>query len=282
MPTIVWHSDQLPHRFPDVHTSLNTILKKHGIAYQPITQSRDIWCRDYMPVRSADGSLVQFVYWPRYLRSANYADRITTPGCYGDLPFTSQVSESVIILDGGGVEISGKTGIVTEQVFKDNYWYPREELAAKLKVTLKLDKLIVIPIEQGDVTGHVDGVVRFINEKRVMMNDYSLPKDEKSSCSAAYGRKVERILQQSGLQVELIPYAPTDNLGPDGMPVAIGCYINFLRIDNLVILPQFEIAEDLHAVKECKRIFGEDVTVEPVDCSELAWDGGVLNCVSWC
>lgn len=275
MPLVtVWHPDQLPQRFPGIHATLGKILEKHDIAYTAIPCTRDIWCRDYMPVRSADGSLVQFVYWPRYLRKPAFSGSITTPGCYHDLAFSGRVRESVVILDGGGVEICCGTGIVTERVFADNYWYPHEELAGKLKATLKLERLIVIPVEPGDETGHVDGVVRFVNEQRVVLNDYT-------DCTAAYGRKVERLMLEHGLRIDKLPYAPTDARGADGMPVATGCYINFLRVDNLVILPQFGIAEDRPAEKACQAVFGENVAVEVVDCSELARSGGVLNCVSW-
>lgn len=281
MTSTVWHSDLLPRRFPGVYTALNAILEKHGVAYRTIPGTRDIWCRDYMPVQAADGSLVQFVYWPRYLRGVAHADRITTPACYTNLPFASRVSESVLILDGGAVEICGGIGIVTERVFADNYWYPREELTAKLMTMLKLTELIVIPVEPDDETGHVDGVVRFVDEQRVVMNDYSRLQEGDSGDSTAYGRKVERILRQSNLQVDKLPYAPTNNLGSDDIPAAIGCYINFLRVDNLVVLPQFGLDEDSYATQECKKIFGMNFVIETIDCKELAWEGGVLNCISW-
>ena len=35
-----------------------------------------------------------------------------------------------------------------------------------------MDRLIFIPQEPGDVTGHADGVVRFIDGDSVVVNDY--------------------------------------------------------------------------------------------------------------
>ena len=276
MPT-VYHSDRLPTDFPAEFQSISVALGRFGIDYRPICGTRDIWCRDYMPVQAANDDLIQFVYWPRYLRSKEFAHQITPPYCYLDLPFAGTVRESVILLDGGAIEICGRTGIVTERVFEDNYWYARDELSQKLKTTLALERLVVIPIEPGDETGHVDGVVRFVNEQSVIMNDYSRLGDQ----SAAYGREVLRILNDHGLaDIHFLPYVPNNRRGLGGLPRATGCYINFLKAGELVLLPQFGIQADPQALETCRNVF-LGCTVETVNCRELAKDGGVLNCVSW-
>lgn len=279
--TTVWHSDKLPEAFPGVFAALKTILERHGIGYRTIVETRDIWCRDYMPVQASDGSMVQFVYWPRYLRDKKNATLITPPTCCRKALGETPVQESVIILDGGALEIRDRTGIVTERILEDNYWYGRDDLSDKIKKTLRLDRLIIIPVEPGDETGHVDGVVRFIDEGRVVMNDYARLTIDGARQSKAYGRKVESILKQNGLRIEKLVYVPTDSYDPDGMPPAIGCYSNFLHVDNLVILPQFNLMEDAQALSMCKQIFGKGVAIETVNCADLAREGGVLNCVSW-
>jgi agmatine deiminase len=230
-----------------------------------------------MPVAATDGQLVQFVYRPRYLRAKKFSGLITPPTCYRQMPYASGVRESVVILDGGAIEIYGRTGIVTERVFGDNYWYDKGDLVEKLERTLKLDKLIIIPVEPGDETGHVDGVVRFVNEKQVVMNDYAALEGR----AKVYGKKVESKLRGHGIDhIHYLPYAPTDKKGPDGMPEATGCYINFLRTGSLVLLPQFGIPGDRNATEVCEHIFSGCV-VETVDCSQLAKSGGILNCISW-
>lgn len=64
------------------------------------------------------------------------------------------------------------------------------------------------------------------------------------------------------------------------MPEAVGCYINFLKAEGLLLLPQFGIKADILALDACREIFPGQ-TIEPVDCRELAKGGGVLNCISW-
>lgn len=273
----IYHSDKLPKTYPDEYESIREALGRYGVLYAAIPNTRDVWCRDYMPVVAADGAKVQFVYWPRYLRSNNASGLITPPTCYGNMPFAGNVRESVIILDGGAIEICGRTGIVTERVFEDNSWYDKADLVEKLKTTLKLETLIVIPVEPGDETGHVDGVVRFVNEKQVVMNDYAAL----GSRARVYGQKVERKLRERGVdRIHYLLYSPTIKSGPDGMPEATGCYINFLKAGSLILLPQFGISADRRAVEVSKEIFSGCI-VEAVDCRSLARGGGVINCVSW-
>lgn len=272
----LYYADTLPLKQPDVFNQLQGILSRHDISYSVIPDTKDIWCRDYMPIKGANGSLIQFLYWPEYLRQLKYIEEITPPTCYRSLPFANNVRETGIILDGGAMEICGSTGITTERLFTDNPWYNRDDLLAKVKDLLALDTLLVIPVEPGDVTGHVDGVVRFFDNCRVVMNDY----EPLGGRLRAYGRKVETLLSGHGLTVEKLPYAPTDEKGPDGMPAAIGCYINFLKAGNLIILPQFVIEDDRIALEKCCEIFNL-CAIEMVDCRELALHGGVLNCVSW-
>lgn len=272
----VYYSNQLPSRHDITYRELADILTNHKINYQSIPNTRDIWCRDYMPIRGSGNRLVQFLYWPRYLRHPSLTGTLTPPTCYSCFSFSGEVIETGIILDGGSIEIMAETGIVSERVFDDNPWYLREDLFKKLMTLLGLSNLVVIPEEPGDCTGHVDGVVRFISKGRVVMNDYH-PLGGKLR---TYGKKVESLLTEQGLTVQKLIYVPIDKKGADGMPVATGCYINFLGINNVIIVPQFGINEDLIAYNEFRSIF-DDSVVETVNCESLALQGGVLNCISW-
>lgn len=272
----VFHSELLRKRFANTHATIGKSLAENGIAYIEIPQTKDIWCRDYMPVMAADGRLVQFVYWPRYLQAKKYKNIITPPTCYAGFDFGRRVEESVVILDGGNIQLCGRSGIVTERVFEDNYWYDRTALIAKLRETLNLERLIVIPVEPGDETGHSDGVVRFIDESAVLLNDYSSLDYLKN-----YDLKIRAILKEYHLEIIPFPYVPTDNQTSEGMPSAEGVYINFLRTERTVLLPVFNEKLDDIAFKTLNHVLANHLVV-PIDCRELARQGGgIINCVSW-
>jgi agmatine deiminase len=273
---IVYHSRLLKQNYSVTYSGIDDALIKIGIPYVEIPHTKDVWCRDYMPVISSSGSLIQFVYWPRYLQARKYKDTITPPTCYSKLDFCPRVKESVIILDGGNIQICGKVGLVTNRVFEDNYWYDPDDLIEKLKDTLELDKLISIPVEPGDETGHTDGVVRLIDEKTVFLNDYKNINDLKK-----YDSVVKTILKKENIDIIPFPYYPTKNTTFQGMPSAEGVYINYLKINKSILLPIFGNRNDDIAINTLNSTLPDSI-VYPIDCKALASQGGgVINCVSW-
>ena len=47
----VYTSTLLKQRFPELHRSISAILKKERVHLIEIDYTKDIWCRDYMPVQ---------------------------------------------------------------------------------------------------------------------------------------------------------------------------------------------------------------------------------------
>ena len=60
---------------------------------------------------------------------------------------------------------------------------------------------------------------------------------------------------------------------------AIGCYLNFLEINQALLLPVFSVDSDNEAINKAKNIFNK--TIIPININEIAEDGGLLNCISW-
>lgn len=61
---------------------------------------------------------------------------------------------------------------------------------------------------------------------------------------------------------------------------AKGAYINFLHMENIIIAPVFDSKEDELAISILEANFPNHKIV-PLNCNELAKDGGILNCISW-
>jgi len=136
---------------------------------------------------------------------------------------------------------------------------------------LHAEECVLIPKEAGDPIGHADGIVRFLDERTVVMNDYA-------AIDPAYGIRVRTLLERQGLHVELLPYS-LDSTVVDGIPSAVGNHVNFLRIGNLVVVPAYGMSSDAEAVAVLNgRLAG--CRIESLDCSGLARRGGVLNCIA--
>ena len=59
----IYLSEWLQKDFTDVYGTLCGILDRCGAPYGLLPYSKDIWCRDYMPVHIGGGKYVGFKYF---------------------------------------------------------------------------------------------------------------------------------------------------------------------------------------------------------------------------
>ncbi|OQA50842.1 MAG: Agmatine deiminase [Candidatus Omnitrophica bacterium ADurb.Bin292] len=260
-------------RYPQLFESLDAALEQRGIPYGLISGTRDIWCRDYMPIQVAEDSFVQFKYDPKYLRYKKYRHTITNVDAVCEAIGIKPI-KSKIRLDGGNVVTSGSRVIMTDRAFSENPRYSRKRLLGELKELLRVERIIIIPQCPGDMTGHADGLVRFADEAG-SDKDTVYVSDLSSAC-LKYFPKLYSALTQAGLTPILIPYSSPKKY--DRVD-ATGTYINYLRVGKFVFYPMFGSKADASAEKIFSKLFGSGAV--PVRVGRLAKEGGVLNCISW-
>lgn len=261
-------SDLLEQKYPALVASLRATLI--GVPIEIIPGTADIWCRDYMPIQLDQERYCQFVYAPDYLRGY---EELITPSDRCRLPFMLDYHQEPLVLDGGNVVASRTKVILTEKVYKENSGIEWPRLRARLEKIFQAE-CIFIPKQAGDDVGHSDGVVRFLDENRVLINDYS-------TVDPGYGEKVRGVLEKKGLEVETLPmFEEKGQRRRDEMESAVGIYINYLRVGDVIVLPGYNRPEDQEAVEKAKQIMPK-ATVLQMPCRSLAEEGGVLNCISW-
>ena len=168
---VVFVADTLEPRFPEIYRGLKEILDDHGIPFMTIPGTRDIWCRDYMPVQVNEDHFVQFRYAPDYL--AGKYRPLRADGEIGPtLPWIKNCVRSEIVLDGGNVVKWTDRVILTEKIFEENPEWGHRRLLAELERLLEVERIILIPPETGDITGHADGMVRFVHDGTTIVGDY--------------------------------------------------------------------------------------------------------------
>lgn len=263
-------ADLLRKRYPVVFRKLSTILSKRGVPLNEVPNNRDIWIRDAAPVEVNSNEFVQFRYQPDYLRKDK--DLITPAQAFSGLSFIKSPQKSKLVIDGGNIVGTASTAILTDKVFTENPTRDPDELENELKCLLQVQRLIFIPQETGDIIGHSDGMVRFLTDKQVILNDYRKEEPE-------LGEELEEILTSNGIKFTRIPYVPEDQVF-DGIPSAVGNYVNFLRVGNLMIVPAYGFPEDEIVQKLVVKLLPQCM-VESLPCRDLAEEGGVLNCATW-
>ena len=244
--------------------SLFSALSDRGEEFALFDGAKDIWARDYMPVKTKSGKYISFRYEPGYLKG--YEGLCTDYRKDLAPHFGLPITYSDINLDGGNVVFSpSKTkAVITDRVFSENPGYDKNALLTELENLLGAG-IIIIPSLKSDMTGHADGVVRFIDENTMLGN---APLSEN-----VYEKKVKKALEKHGISVVDFPYFDSAGIS------AVGCYLNFLETERHIFLPIFGNEKDKTAVKCAKEVFDKEIIT--VNISGIAEDGGVLNCISW-
>lgn len=267
----VYMSDLLRTKFPDVCERLIKILDKHKVKYDFLKSTKDIWCRDYMPIQTESGKFIQFRYAPSYLKGNKEWEESRS-----DVKEVCKVNGidaqfSDINLDGGNVLICDGRAILSDRIFSENPDWDKEKLVSELSKLLECE-IIIIPAQKGDMTGHADGMVRFVNRNMILVND--LAKEYK------YWREgMQKVVEKFGLRYIDVPFI-TDIKGPKHPLSAIGIYVNYLELNNLIVLPVFGREEDKQALEIIQKAFPDKV-VETINYDEVAQEGGLLNCTTW-
>ena len=266
----VYLSALLKTKYPDTCERLIQILEKHHIKYGFLEGTKDIWCRDYMPVQTKSGKLIQFKYEPSYLRKDNEWDESRSDVKEICRLNNIDAEPSDINLDGGNVLICDDRAIISDRVFSENKDWNREKLVEELGRLLECE-IIIIPAENDDMTGHADGMVRFVNRNTILGNQLA---DEYK-----YWREgMQKVLEQYGLTYIDVPFfMPKDPKHPLS---AVGVYVNYLEVKNLIVLPVFGRDEDEQVISIIKGIFPDRI-IETIDYNEVAKEGGLLNCTTW-
>ena len=264
----LYFADTLPLKYPAFYERLEKTLKECHVEYQLLPNTKDVWAVDYMPIQVSDNVFVQFSYNPDYLKSARWHKTITNVDDVCNAIKIKPV-KSNIILDGGNISKSLQTVIMCDKVFRENPAYKEKEIIIALQTVFEIDKIFFVPQDMNDFTGHADGMVRFINEDTVLINDYS---GESPEFQSAFRMS----LHNAGLDYIEIPYCP-DLKTKDS---AKGLYLNYLEIGKVILLPVFGIEEDEDAVGHFEDLFA-GYTIRTVESNEIAVHGGVLNCISW-
>ena len=240
-------------------------LDLFNIKNKLLNNTNDIWARDYMPVKTKSGKYVSFRYEPSYLANnpqlrTNFKTDIAPSFKVDNFVYTD------INLDGGNVVFSPSKEkvIISDRVFSENPEYDKNTLLLELEKLLEASVLI-IPSLKSDMTGHADGMVRFVDENTVVTNAPLSP--------YGFETKVKKSLQNYVFNVIDFPYFYSKG------DSAVGCYLNYLETKEAVFLPVFGVDMDNEAINKAKSIFSK--TIIPININEIAKYGGLLNCISW-
>ena len=269
----VYFSALLPRRYPKFFKKLKAILKRKGIKYGLLPHTKDIWCRDFMPIQISKNRFVQFKYDPKYLKPKKYRAKKTDPSKVCEaIGIKSIISD--IKIDGGNIVRSKTKAIVTDRIFSENPNYSKKRLLKEIARLLEVKKIIIIPECPDDLFGHADGIVKFIEAPWAGKDIVYV-----SDCSEWYPEFFAKLLKIL-LEEKLVPIIlPFETVYDKKSISATGIYVNYMQVGKTVVYPFFGKEADKIAHRKFFSFSGSWAI--PIQASEIAKEGGVLNCISW-
>ena len=116
-------------------------------------------------------------------------------------------------------------------------------------------------------------MIRFADSDTVLVND--LEQDLKYMKEA-----IKKALEAANLKYVNFPWFEYKVKG--NTDHAIGIYLNYLEVENLIIMPVFGVEgnRDAEALAKLQEVFPDKI-IETIDFNDVALAGGILNCVTW-
>jgi|694.fasta_scaffold03634_21 agmatine deiminase len=262
-------ADTLPIKFPKFYNEFSKILKQNKVDFELLPKTKDVWARDYMPVQNSLRQLINFQYDPDYLKNKKYTKLKTNP-LHVCKALKLETVYSPIILDGGNIVHRGNKALFCDKLIYENKNVYLPILIETLRWTLRVNHVFFIPTPKDDLFGHADGILRFVNNTTVLINDFSKEDPE-------YRKLLIYALNQMKLNYIEIPYVVSQN---KTIQSAQGVYINFLQMKGKIFLPIYDLMEDKQVIEIFRKYFPKTKII-PVNCNDIAKEGGALNCISW-
>ena len=279
----LYFSDLLLKWYRADFLKIQSILEKYQISFTFLHGTKDIWCRDYMPIQVDKDKFIQFEYNSTYIRHPKFAKYLTNPIEVEEWSFFHPYSVD-IILDGGNVVKWKDQVIISDRIFSDNAKWSRIKLINNVEELLQAEVLIIPAFEEKiDMTGHSDGMVRFSDDHTILVNNFK-------SVDGGWIQRLKKMFKGKGYKFIDIP--SFEDPKTKNNKSAIGIYLNYLEIGNLIILPIFadkdhQIVDgqrieviDHQVIKKFKILFS-DKEIEPVEINKIGILGGLMNCISW-
>ena len=244
--------------------SLISALDNQHVEWEqlPCTDSPlHIWARDYMPVQVSEKKFVRFDYSPDYLR--DYPEyKPDTSAILSELDLT--VINSNLVVDGGNVVSCGDKVIMTDKIFRENPHVAQSKLVDSLTRLLEAE-IVLIPEDAYEEYGHADGMVRYMGDGNVLLNNY---------CD------FDKALRKK-LLAALNPHFNVTELHYGTFTDMSWAYLNFLHVGHQIFIPMTDDKLGEIAFRQIAEAFPTCECHSVQDCKSVVNEGGALNCCTW-
>jgi agmatine/peptidylarginine deiminase len=231
----------------------------------------DIWMRDFTTVNPENPK--QFVYTSA---SMSKKQSVETQQSFVDFADRYGIKRrySNLIIDGGNiVDNYGGKYITTTKFAKDNK-LSIEKAKEKLKQTLNAKEVAIIEPDE-EVLAHSDGMVMWLDEKTLLVNDYSSDKPFRKSVLD----ELKTSFPDTKIIEVPVTYGKNKRGEWEGFESACGVNLNSVLTLKNIYVPVFGMPHDAKALEIIRQ--NTDKKVFEVDAKGVCPMGGSVRCLTW-
>lgn len=216
----------------------------------------------------------------------------------GKLLNIKTIADKDFILEGGSIHSNGKGLLLTTEACLlskgRNCQLSKEVIENHLKEMLGMNKVIWLPhgIVNDETNEHVDNMACFLDENTVLL---ATSKD-KNDLQYKWSMEAKKILEENNLNVILVacpnPYLSltheeansivaldTAKPRPEGDRLA-GSYVNFYMGKDFIILPKFNVQEDIEAYNVLNDFYKGKKKIHQIESRKILVAGGNIHCIT--
>jgi agmatine deiminase len=251
------------------------------------------WMRDSGPIIVKNGikrEALNFNFngWAKYKNIKLDKQVPAKVGEFLKLPFTQVLyNGNPVIIEGGAIDSNGKGTLLTSEecllhpdIQVRNSGFTKADYEAVFKEYLGITNVIWLGdgIEGDDTHGHIDDLCRFVNEDTIITIIESNPKDNNYKPLQDNLKRLQNAKLENGKSPKIVELPMPKRIDFDGLRLPAS-YANFLILNNCVLVPTFNDANDriaLNIIADCfpnREIIG-------INAIDLIWGFGTLHCLS--
>lgn len=249
-------------------------------------QVLDIWIRDFFACANLEFEdpqkiknkigILKAVYAPNYNQLAAIDD---AAGQNLAQYYFENVINVPIKLDGGNVISNSEYVFISEKLYTENLGLGKKEIDRFFEETFE-QKLITLPTEVLDVVGHTDCILRFLDDKTILLPIY----DPEFKIDNRYVMNIKRILSEKlGFDYNFVflPSYLDDSINEDNIFSAKGVFLNFFRLEDHIIFPEFQdLGYYKNKIIEIINKESPNTKIHFSPCDNISFFGGCFNCIS--
>lgn len=242
------------------------LLRAHGVSLDHcrliICPTNDTWCRDYGPITTLVDNkplLNNFIFDAWGGKYQSLLDNAVTDCLQQQGLFATDIMPRELVLEGGSIEPDGAGTLLTTShcLLKRHPDKSKAAVEAHLQSMLGVKRMLWLDagsLGGDDTDSHIDNLARFANAETIL---YAACTDKAHPDYAALQEmqsQLKTFTRTDGSDYQLLPLYLPDPVYDKGQALPAS-YVNFLVINDAVLVPQFGQESDAAALAIFRQTF---------------------------